>query len=79
MNTFEEFQVKSNELIEKIRELIQEGNARRIIIKQKNKIFLEIPVTVAGASLVLAPFLTALGLAAALFSNSTIEVIRKKD
>jgi C4-type Zn-finger protein len=74
----EEFKVRGHEVIEKVKELVKEGNVRRIIIKdEKGKVFIEIPVTFAVVGAVFAPILAALGALAALVSKCTIEVERK--
>ncbi len=75
-----EFQVKSEELIAKIKELIHEGNVRRIIIKDENgKVFFEIPVTFGLIGALLAPTLAAVGGIAAMVANFKIEVIRSEE
>ena len=75
-----EFKVKGEELLKKIKELIHEGNVRRIIIKnEEGKTYLEIPVTVGVVGVILAPVLAAIGAIAALATNFTIEVIRKEN
>ncbi len=62
----------------KIRELIEEGNVHRIIIKdQAGKVYLEIPVTLGLVGALIAPVLAAVGALAALAADFTIEVIRK--
>lgn len=74
----DKFKVSSDEIVGKVRELIKEGNIRRIIIKNEaDQSLLEIPVTLALVGTVLAPILAALGAAAALLTNCTIEVERK--
>jgi hypothetical protein len=76
--TSNEFKVKGEDLLNKIRELIHEGNVSRIIIKDETgKTFIEIPVTVGVLGAVLAPVLAAVGTLAALAANFTIEVIRR--
>lgn len=73
-----EFKVKGKELLAKIEELIKEGNARRIIIKDdKGRTYLEIPVNVGVLGAFFAPVLAAVGALAALVADFTIEVIRK--
>lgn len=73
-----EFKVKGEELLAKIRELIHEGNISRIIIKDEvGRVYLEIPVTVGVIGAVFAPVLAAVGALAALAANFTIEVVRK--
>ena len=62
----------------KIRELIEEGNVNRIIIKDDTgKIYLEIPVTLGVIGALIAPILAAVGALAALAADFTIEVIRR--
>lgn len=73
-----EFKVKSEDLIRKIRELIDEGNVNRIIIKDgTGKVYLEIPVTIGVIGVVIAPVLAAVGALAAWAADFTVEVIRK--
>jgi hypothetical protein len=75
-----EFHVKGEELIEKIRELIHEGNVRRIIIKdEEGKVYLEIPVTFGVIGALLAPTVAALGALAAMVARLKIEVIRTEE
>ncbi len=75
-----EFHVKSEELIAKIKELIHEGNVRRIIIKdEQGKVFFEIPVTFGLIGALLAPTLAAVGGIAAMVANFKIEVIRTEE
>lgn len=76
----EQFSVSGDKLIDKVKELIHEGNVNRIIVKdEKGRTFLEIPVTAALVGIVLAPFLAALGVIAALLTNCTIVVVRRED
>lgn len=75
----EEFHVNGEELIAKIKELIHEGNVRRIMIKDKEgKILIEFPLTLGVVGVVLAPTLAAVGAVAALIGEATI-VVEKKD
>lgn len=74
----EEFKINGHELVKKIKELIREGNIRRIIIKnEKGKVLIEIPVTVAVVGAVFAPILAAVGALAALINECTIVVEKK--
>lgn len=76
--TTSEFKVKGEDLMRKIRELINEGNVNRIIIKDETgKVYLEIPVTLGLIGALIAPVLAAVGALAALAVDFTIEVIRK--
>jgi hypothetical protein len=71
----EEFRVNGEELLAKIKELIRQGNIRRVIIKDKDgKILIEFPLTIGVVGLVLAPTLAAVGAIAALVTEATVVV-----
>lgn len=71
--------IDSDQLIEKVKELIHEGNVRRIIVKnEEGKLLLEIPVTVGVIGALIAPWLAALGAIAALAVRCTIIVERRE-
>ena len=73
----EEFKVNGEELMGKVKQLIHEGNVRRIIIKNKeDKTLVELPLTIGVVGAVLAPFFAAVGTIAALVTECTIVVIR---
>jgi len=77
---YSEFKVKGEELLQKIRELIREGNVRRIIIKNESgETYLEIPVTIGLIGALVAPVFAAIGALAALAAQFTIVVERKDD
>jgi hypothetical protein len=74
---FEQFKVAGKDLGAKIRELIHEGNVRRIIIKDEHgHTFLEIPLTVATIGVVAAPILAAVGAIATLVAKCEVVVER---
>lgn len=76
----ETFQVKGEQLLTKVKKLVQEGNVRRIIIKGKDgKTFVEIPLTIGVIGAVLAPVLAAVGAIAALVTECTITVQRDEN
>jgi len=75
----EEFSVSADNLVKKVKELLHEGNVRRISIKdEEGKILLEMPVTVGVVGVILAPWLAALGAIAALATRCTLTVERKE-
>jgi len=75
----EEYTVSGANLVDRIGELLHEGNVTRIIVKDEaDKILLEIPVTVGVVGVVLAPWLAALGVIAALVANCRIVVERRE-
>lgn len=74
----EEFEVDGDKLISKIKELIREGNIRRITIKNEaGETVLEFPLTLGAVGVILAPTLAAVGAIAALITNCTIVVEKK--
>ena len=74
----EKFTINSDELVHKVKQLIHEGNIRRVRVIHEGRTVLEIPLSVgAGAAaltLMMAPVLAALGAFAALVTECTIEV-----
>lgn len=75
-----EFKVKGEELMRKVKDIVHEGNVRRIIIKDdKGNPYLEIPLSIGVVGAIVAPVLAAIGALAALASNFTLEVVRKDE
>jgi hypothetical protein len=75
----EEVEVRGRDLVEKIRELIHEGNVQRIVVKDEHgNTFVEIPVTVVAVGAILAPLLAAVGAISALVAKFTIVVVRSQ-
>jgi hypothetical protein len=71
----EEFRINGEELIAKVKQLLHEGNVRRIIIKDKDgKTVMEIPLTIGVVGALLAPTLAAVGAIAALLTEATVVV-----
>lgn len=74
----EEFEVASDELVKKIKELIHDGNVTKIIVENdKGEKLLEIPATVGVIGALLAPWVAALGAIAAVAANCKIKVERR--
>lgn len=79
MTEWEEFQVSADDLVKRVKELIKEGNIRRVVVRNEaGKNLLEIPVTFGVIGALLAPQLAALGAIAALATRCTIVVERAK-
>jgi hypothetical protein len=73
----EEFRVDGDELLAKVRQLIHEGNIRRVIIKnEEGRTLVEFPLTVGVIGAALLPVLAAVGAIAALATDCTIVVER---
>ncbi len=75
----EEFKVNGEELLGKIKQLVHEGNIRRIIIKNKEgAVLMELPLTFGVVGALLVPSLAAVGAIAALLTEATV-VVEKED
>lgn len=75
----EEFTVNGEELLAKVKTLINEGNIRRIIIKDENKkTLVELPLTIGVVGALIVPVLAAVGAIAALVTKCTIVVERRE-
>jgi hypothetical protein len=70
------FKVEGAELLERVKEIVAQGNARSIVIKQEGRTIAEFPLTVGVVGAVFAPVLAAVGALAAVLSKCTIEVER---
>ena len=78
--TTEEFTVNGEELLAKVKSLVNEGNIRRIIIKDaEGKTLVELPMTIGVVGALLAPMLAAVGAIAALVAKCTIVVERREN
>lgn len=74
----EEFKVSGEDLVRKVKEIVREGNARTIIIKNEHgDEIVRFPLTVGVVGTLLAAPLAAIGAIAALVTNCTLVVIRK--
>ena len=74
----EEFKIDGKQLVEKVKELIHEGNIRRITIKnESDETILEIPLILGAAGALLAPILAAVGAVAVLLTKCSIVVEKK--
>lgn len=74
----ESFQIKGEQLLAKVKELINEGNVRKITIKDKSgKSIVEFPLTIGVVGAVLVPVFAAIGALAALLAECTISVERE--
>jgi hypothetical protein len=79
----EQVEIAASDLVDRTKELIEEGNVRRIIIRnEEDEVLMEVPLTagvvVGGAVTIVAPVLAALGALAALLTHVKIEVVRTK-
>ena len=80
----EQIEIAANELVDRVKALIQEGNVRRLIIrKPTDEVLIEIPlsagVAVTGMMTIFAPVLVALGAMAALLTKVKVDIVRTSD
>jgi hypothetical protein len=78
MSKTEKFTVSGSQLIEKVKQLIHEGNVRKVRLIHNDRTIIEIPLSVgapaAALGILAAPVLAAIGAFAALVTECTIEV-----
>ena len=78
MAASEKFSVSGKDMVEKVKQLIREGNIRRVRVLHEGRTLLEIPLSigapVAAIGILAVPVLAALGAFAALVTECTIEV-----
>ena len=80
----EEYKVSADECVAKVKELVQEGNVRRVIIQtDEGRTLMEFPLTIGVAAaagvLLLAPLLAAVGALAAIVTDLTIVIEREEE
>ena len=81
MNTktfWESFKAESENVVDKVKQVVHEGNVRRVIVKHEGRVVAEFPLTAGVVGAVLAPVLAAIGALAALMKDCTIEVERTR-
>lgn len=75
----EEISLRSGEVVDKVKALLQEGKVTRIRVKSEGQTIMEIPIALGAIGAVALPSLAALGVMVALFKRCSIEVIRAGD
>lgn len=78
--TTEEYRVSGEGVVAKLKELVHEGNVRRVIIKNEDgRTLLEVPLTLGVVGAILVPTWAAIGAIAALVTHCTIVVERSEE
>jgi hypothetical protein len=67
--TKEEYTVSGSNLVDRVKQLSHEGNVTRVIVRIIGKTLLDIPATIGVVAVIIAPWLVALGVIAALITN----------
>jgi hypothetical protein len=73
---WDSFKVEAGSIVDRIKDIVHEGNVRRVVVKQHGRTIAEFPLTAGVAGAVLAPVLAAIGALVALAKDCTIEVER---
>ena len=73
---WETIKVEGHQLVDKVREIIAQGNVRRIVVKHEDRTIAEFPLAIGVVGAVFAPILAAVGAIAALVNDCKIEVER---
>jgi hypothetical protein len=76
---WEKIEAKGSEVVDKVKDVIEEGNVRRVRIKQKEHVVAEFPLTFGVVGVLLAPVVAAIATITALVTDCTIEVERSSD
>ena len=75
---WESIRTESENVVEKLKQLIHEGNVRRVVIQHQGRTVAEFPLTAGVVGAVLAPVLAAIGAIVALLKDCTIQVEREE-
>jgi len=75
---WESFKAEGENAAEKVRQLVHEGNVRRVVVKQDRRTVAEFPLTAGVVGVVIAPVLAAIGALVAMMKDCTIEVERTR-
>ncbi len=76
---WEKVEARGNELLERLKSILHEGNVRRVVIKQRERTVAEFPLTVGIVGTVAAPILAAVGALVALLADCSLEVERTSE
>jgi hypothetical protein len=71
---WEKVEGTTDQLLDKLKKLIDEGNVRRVVVRQRGRTVAEFPLTAGVIGVVLAPVVAAIGALTALLAECTIEV-----
>ena len=73
---WESFKAEGDQIVEKLRRLIHEGNVRRVVVEHDGRTVAEFPLTAGVVGVLLAPVLAAIGVLVAMMKDCTIQVER---
>ncbi len=73
---WESFKAEGDQIVERLKKLVHEGNVRRIVVEHDGRTIAEFPLTVGVIGIVVAPVLAAIGMLVAVLEDCTIQVER---
>lgn len=76
-STWESFKVEGANVVDKLKELVAEGNVRRIVVEHRGRTVAEFPLAIGVVGLVLAPVFAAVAALAALLKDCTVKIERE--
>lgn len=76
---WESFKVEGGHIVDKVKDVIHEGNVRRVVVQHQGRTVAEFPLTVGVVGAVIAPVLAAVGALVALLKDCTIQVEREEE
>src|SRR4051794_8423624 len=76
---WETFRAEGENVVEKVKQAIHEGNVRRVVVKHEGRNIAEFPLTAGVVGALLAPVLAAIGALVALLKDCTIQIERTPD
>jgi hypothetical protein len=74
---WQSIKVEGETLVERVKEMIHEGNVRRLVVQHEGRTVAEFPLTAGVVGVLLAPVLAAIGALVALLKDCTIQVERE--
>jgi Domain of unknown function (DUF4342) len=75
---WESFKADGDQMVEKLKAMIREGNVRRVLVEHEHRTIAEFPLTAGVVGVLLAPALAAIGVLIAMTENCTIRVEREQ-
>jgi hypothetical protein len=76
---WESFKAEGNHVLDRLADLLREGNVRRVVVAQHGKTVAEFPLTAGVVGAVIAPTLAAVGAVVALLKDCTIHIERAEE
>lgn len=73
---WESFKAEGDQIVDKVKRLVHEGNVRRVIVQHEGRTIAEFPLTAGVVGAVLAPVLAAIGVLVAMMKDCTIQMER---